>query len=104
MLGSAYYIAPEVIQGTFNESCNIWSIGVIMYLMLIGSPPFDGDDDQSIFRSINQGKYDTSSYNYKNLSNDAKDLISKLLEYNPNKRITAKNALNHPWFNSTGIN
>ena len=103
MVGSAYYIAPEVIGGAYNESCDIWSIGVIMYLMLIGSPPFDGNDDESIFKSIKKGIYSTSSYNYKNLSNDAKDLISKLLEYDPNKRITAKNALNHPWFKSTGI-
>ena len=101
MVGSAYYIAPEVIRGTFDESCDIWSIGVIMYIMLVGSPPFDGVDDDEILNSIRKGIYSTSSKNYIKLSNNAKDLIKKLLEYNPSKRITAKNALNHPWFQNS---
>ena len=103
MIGSAYYIAPEVIDGKYNELCDIWSIGVIMYIMLIGSPPFDGDSDEEILRSIRKGVYRTSSRNYKNISDNAKDLMKKLLEYNPSKRITAKNALNHPWFQNSSF-
>ena len=104
IVGSAYYIAPEVINGKYDEQCDLWSIGVIMYIMLIGSPPFDGKDDDDILRHISSGKYSTSSKQYKKLSNNAKDLLSKLLEYDPSLRITARNALNHPWFKSNEFN
>lgn len=104
IVGSAYYIAPEVINGNYDEQCDVWSIGVIMYIMLTGSPPFDGRDDDSILKHVSSGKYGTSSKNYKNLSNNAKDLIAKLLEYDSSKRITARNALSHPWFKSNEFN
>ena len=98
LVGSSYYIAPEVIKGKYDQLCDIWSIGVIMYIMLTGDPPFYGSDDNSILNHVSEGKYDTTSDSYKDLSNNAKDLIRKLLKYNPSERITAKEALNHPWF------
>ena len=98
LVGSSYYIAPEVIRGKYDESCDIWSIGVIMYIMLTGVPPFYGNDDDSILRHVTEGKYDTTIDAYINLSENAKDLIRKLLKFYPNERITAKEALNHPWF------
>ena len=98
LVGSSYYIAPEVIKGKYDEACDLWSIGVIMYILLTGSPPFNGDNQNEILKSILIGKYDTTLDTYKTLSNNAKDLITKLLRFNPSERITAKEALMHPWF------
>ena len=98
LVGSSYYIAPEVIKGKYDESCDIWSIGVIMYIMLIGTPPFNGDEDDDILKAVTNGKYDTTLPQYQALSDNAKDLLTKLLKYNPSDRITAAEALNHPWF------
>jgi calcium-dependent protein kinase len=98
LVGSSYYIAPEIIKGRYDEECDVWSIGVIMYIMLTGVPPFYGSDDDSILNQVSNGKYDTTIDSYVALSDNAKDLITKLLKYNPSERITARNALNHPWF------
>ena len=78
LVGSSYYIAPEVIRGKYDEECDLWSIGVMMYMLLIGKPPFYGEEDDSILKEISKGKYDTNSDSYKALSPNAKDLITKL--------------------------
>ena len=103
LVGSSYYIAPEVIRGRYDEACDLWSIGVIMYIMLVGTPPFNGDDDDDILRAVSIGKYDTTYPQYISLSENAKDLISKLLKFNPSERITAQDALQHPWFDTPDI-
>lgn len=97
IFGTAYYIAPEVLKGEYNEKCDLWSLGVILYILLSGKPPFDGNDDKEIVNSVRMGTYSITGSEWKNISNDAKDLIKKMLTYDANNRITAEAAINHPW-------
>ena len=101
LVGSSYYIAPEVLKGKYDEECDLWSIGVITYMLLTGVPPFNGNNDDDILRAVSSGKYDTTSPSFTNLSNNAKDFIMRLLQYNPSDRITAADALSHPWFKTS---
>jgi calcium-dependent protein kinase len=98
VVGSSYYIAPEVLLKRYNEKCDIWSCGVIMYILLSQRPPFGGRDDYEIMETVKTGQYDLSSPPFDTISEEAKDLIRKTLEMDVNKRITAEEALNHPWF------
>jgi calcium-dependent protein kinase len=59
--GTAYYIAPEVLKGSYNEKCDIWSLGVILYIILSGIPPFNGANDKEIIRRVKEGKFSYSS-------------------------------------------
>ena len=97
-VGSSYYMAPEVIKRKYNEKCDLWSCGVIMYILLSGRPPFDGNDDNEILENVKIGEYDLKNYPFPTLSEECIDLIKKLLTYEPNKRISAAEALKHPWF------
>ena len=99
-VGSSYYMAPEILIRNYDEKCDLWSIGVILYILLTGRPPFDGNDDEEILENVKKGVYDKWAYPYPILSNQAKDLISKLLQYDPKKRLNAEQALDHPWFKS----
>ena len=94
--GTAYYIAPEVLNSEYNEKCDVWSIGVILFILLSGRPPFDGNDDREIVKSVKNGQY-TMGSEFKNISGEAKDLIKKMLTFDMNTRIPAEEALNHPW-------
>lgn len=72
-------------------------MGVIFYMMLSGSPPFNGKTDKDIFQAILEGKFSFPEKKWSHISDEAKDLVSKLLEYDPEKRISARQALSHPW-------
>lgn len=87
--GTAYYIAPEVLKGNYTEKCDLWSIGVIMFILLSGIPPFNGATDDEIMEKVGIGKFDFKDKIWKNRSSDAIDLITKLLTFNPDKRINA---------------
>lgn len=96
--GTAYYIAPEVIRNNYNEKCDIWSLGVIMYILLSGEPPFSDDNDNVIFKKILVGKYKLSGKLWDKISYEAKELIKKLLTYNYTDRPSASHVLeNDPW-------
>ena len=99
VLGSCYYIAPEVLNKKYNEKCDIWSCGVILYILLSGNVPFNGRDEREITQKIKLGKFDLNRKPFDNISEEAKDFIKQCLEMNVNKRINAKEAMEHPWFN-----
>lgn len=96
--GTAYYIAPEVLNNYYNEKCDMWSLGVILYILLCGSPPFSGDSDEEIFEKIKTGEFKFKGSVWKDISEDAIDLINKLLDKNIQTRLSAQEALNHQWF------
>lgn len=88
-IGTAYYIAPEVQNKKYNHLCDIWSCGVIMYILLSGIPPFGGHTDTVIMNKAKIGKYDFNHRIFKNISNEAKDCISQMLIYDYKKRPSA---------------
>ena len=96
-VGTAYYVAPEVLRGLYTEKCDIWSAGVILYIILSGNPPFNGSNDSAIYNKISQMKYEFPDKKWINISNEAKDLITHMLAPE-NERYTAKQVLEHPWF------
>ena len=98
-VGTVYYMAPEILQGNYNELCDIWSCGVILYIILCGYPPFQGNNDKEIYQSIQKGKVDFPQNEWKMISKNAKDLILHML-CPANKRYDAKQVLKHIWVNN----
>jgi calcium-dependent protein kinase len=98
VVGSSYYIAPEVLNKNYNEKCDVWSCGVIMYILLSQRPPFGGRNDKEIMENVKKGTFDLQSPPFNKLSESGIDLINKLLTIDVDKRISAEEALNHPWF------
>lgn len=96
--GTVLYIAPEVINGSYDEKCDIWSCGVLMYMMLSGMPPFYGANRKEVMAKIKKGKFSFKSKIWSLISKEAKDLIEKMLTYDPEKRPSCKEILSHPWF------
>ena len=102
VVGSSYYIAPEVLKQNYNEKCDTWSVGVILYMMLVGRAPFDGKDDEEIICKINSADYNSKEPKLLKHSPEVRDLVDKLLQKDTNKRYSAKEALKHPWFEKYG--
>ena len=102
VVGSSYYIAPEVLRQNYNEKCDTWSVGVILYMMLVGRAPFDGKDDEEIISKINTADYNSKEPKLMKRSPEVRDLVSKLLQKDTSKRYSAREALNHPWFEKYG--
>ena len=96
-LGTPYYIAPEVLLQNYDEKCDIWSCGVILYILLCGYPPFNGDDDNEILDCVKKGEFTFYDEDWEMISEGAKNLIRKMLTLNPKKRISAKEALADEW-------
>ncbi|KAD0637535.1 hypothetical protein R6Q59_012364 [Mikania micrantha] len=102
IVGSAYYVAPEVLNRSYGKEIDVWSAGVILYILLSGVPPFWGETEKGIFEEILHGKLDLQSPPWPSISAGAKDLISKMLTRNPKNRITADKALEHSWLKEDG--
>ena len=100
--GSVYYVAPEVLNSSYNEKCDVWSLGVILYLLLTGKPPFNGNSDQQILQKVYAGTYTMDIPEMAEISAAAKDLIKKMLIFKMEDRITAKECLSHPWIKQEG--
>ncbi|EPS71343.1 calcium dependent protein kinase 12 [Genlisea aurea] len=97
VVGSPYYVAPEVLRKHYGPEADVWSAGVILYILLSGVPPFWAETEMGIFRQILQGKLDFDSEPWPGISDFAKDLIRKMLDRNPKTRLTAHEVLCHPW-------
>ena len=98
ILGTPYYMAPEVLKGEYNEKCDIWSIGAITYYLLTGSEPFKGETSNSIFAKILFTEPNYNTEKFKNISQNAIDFIKKCFEKDPDRRLSAKDGLKHTWF------
>jgi len=98
MTGTLYYMAPEVIKQNYNYKCDIWSVGIILYILLTGKYPFDSLVKSRIKTKIEDGEFDEENIKYKNSSKELKDLLKHLLNVNPNFRYNAKDALKHDFF------
>jgi calcium-dependent protein kinase len=97
-IGTSFYMAPEVLQNGYNEKCDLWSCGIILYILLSGSPPFYGKNEKEIFAKIINGNLSFKNKIWNKISEEAKSLVKKLLEINPEKRISATEALKEKWF------
>lgn len=97
VVGSSYYVAPEVLKKSYTEACDLWSLGVIVYMLLSGAPPFYGKNDEAIKASIVQGEYTFPQELFRDVSNEAMAFVTTLLSYNIDYRHTAEGALKHEW-------
>ncbi|MCD9560253.1 Calcium-dependent protein kinase 17 [Datura stramonium] len=102
IVGSAYYIAPEVLKRRYGPEVDIWSIGVMLYILLCGVPPFWAENENGIFSAILTGHVDFSSDPWPSISSGAKDLVRKMLAVDPRQRLTAMQVLNHSWIKEDG--
>lgn len=96
--GTAFYIAPEVLDNFYNEKCDIWSLGVIMYILLCGEPPFADIDEDEIFIKIKKGEFSMTKPIWSKVSSQAKDLIGKMLQKDPKLRLSSEEVLSHEFF------
>lgn len=97
-IGTPLFMAPEMIRKRYDMRCDIWSIGVIMYILLSGKSPFVGKTLDEIYESVTNGAPDYTSDNWEGVSENAKDLVKNLLKTDPDQRFTTYEALKHPWF------
>ncbi|XP_010923909.1 calcium-dependent protein kinase 2 isoform X1 [Elaeis guineensis] len=102
IVGSAYYVAPEVLRRNYGKEIDVWSAGVILYILLSGVPPFWAETEKGIFDAILQGYIDFESDPWPSISDSAKDLVRKMLTQDPKKRITSAQVLEHPWIREGG--
>mmetsp|Transcript_7747 Transcript_7747/g.7201 ORF Transcript_7747/g.7201 Transcript_7747/m.7201 type:complete len:115 (+) Transcript_7747:743-1087(+) len=82
-IGTPYYVCPEIIKGAYDKGCDMWSIGVLTYIMLSGYPPFNANNETDLFDQILDGNYDFPAEDWEGISYNAKDFIFNLLQVDP---------------------
>ncbi len=97
-IGTSYYIAPEVLKERYDEKCDVWSCGIILYILLYGYPPFNGNTNVEIFQAIQNQNPIFTGEEWEDITSEAKDLIKLMLKKNPNERWSAEQCLKHKWF------
>jgi calcium-dependent protein kinase len=97
-VGSPSYVAPEVLNGEYDESADMWSLGVILYILLSGEPPFHGDSPSQTMRKVREGEYDMDQNTWRFVSESGKKLVLGLMEMDPKKRLTITEVLSHEWW------
>ncbi|XAR50101.1 Non-specific serine/threonine protein kinase [Bertholletia excelsa] len=97
IVGSPYYMAPEILRRNYGQEVDIWSAGVILYILLCGVPPFWAETEQGVAVAILRGVIDFKREPWPQVSESAKSLVQKMLEPDPRKRLTAQQVLEHPW-------
>ena len=95
-VGSPNYMAPEMFFDSYDEKCDIWSLGVLLYLMLTKTLPFEGKTDDEIYQKILHNNIFIDDEKFKKVSIEGKDLLSKILVISPSERISASEILQHP--------
>jgi calcium-dependent protein kinase len=90
LAGTPYYIAPEVLKGYYGIECDIWSLGVLLFLLLSGDYPFDGDNRSEVFEKIKKGKFKYENKVWNTISKEGKNLLQQMLNKDPKRRITAE--------------
>lgn len=96
-VGSPKYVAPEVLRGSYDYSCDMWSAGILMHLLIVGNVPFNAKTEQELFRVITAGRINFSGPAWERVSDPAKDLLRRILVTEPRSRISLDEALDHPW-------
>ncbi len=96
--GTPYYMAPEVLNGEYGKQCDVWSLGVVLYVMLCGYLPFSADNTRALIAKIKEGLFTFPITEWRHVSMDAKDLIKNMLVVDPLKRYTIQKCINHAWF------
>ncbi|KAL4353763.1 hypothetical protein GQ457_06G018640 [Hibiscus cannabinus] len=103
LVGTPYYVAPEVVMGrSYNEKVDVWSAGVILYVMLAGVPPFFGETAPEIFEAVLRGNLRFPPRIFRSVSAEAKDLLRKMICRDVSRRLTAEQVLRHPWILNGG--
>ncbi|XAR61610.1 Non-specific serine/threonine protein kinase [Bertholletia excelsa] len=102
LVGTAFYVAPEVLNRKYGKEIDVWSAGVILYILLSGFPPFWAQKEQDIFKEILKGQIDFETQPWPSISAGAKNLVRKMLSMDPRKRISAAEALEDPWLKEGG--
>ena len=98
MVGTPNYLAPEVLSARYGKECDVWSLGVMLYYLLSGTLPFEGQNIGETFKRISLAEFDFSKPEWLNYSSEVKDLISRMLVSDPSRRISLPTALSHKWF------
>ncbi|XP_047325327.1 calcium-dependent protein kinase 10-like isoform X2 [Impatiens glandulifera] len=101
IVGSPYYMAPEVLKRNYGQEVDIWSAGVILYILLCGVPPFWAETEQGVALAILRGVLDFKREPWPQISENAKTLVRQMLEPDPKKRLTAQQVLEHPWIQNS---